>query len=354
MSLSVAQVAVVAPAVVCLTFLGGAGCRSSSSSKRPEMASAPAGSNVPSAPTVDRSKCNEAGKKVVTGRHQPGQESRRLEVLRDADERRRQQRRGPRLQAGGPEPRRQAGHRHLLRRHAATWSSWRSSTSTSTESSTLTVYYSQGKKVREEMDMNFDQRPDVWKYFEDEKLVRIERDTNNDGRVDEWQYFEGGKLDRIGYDTTGRGKVDRWDRAPEGDDEPGGGGGAGSRAAAAPAGAAARRDRRPSPATSAPRPPRTPARCPAASRRLPSLPLRPPSRQLAPRRRLLDFSVPVRDQRGRRTGASGCSLSLIHRDVVGQRRARVDLARAGDLGRRVARSSPSSARSSRACGRWRT
>jgi hypothetical protein len=83
----------------------------------------------------------------------------------------------------------------------------------------ITVYYVNGKKVREELDTNFDQRPDVWKYYEDEKLVRTERDTNGDGKVDEWQYYEGGKLDRIGYDSTGSGKVDRWDRAPEGDDE---------------------------------------------------------------------------------------------------------------------------------------
>src|SRR5215471_8761963 len=95
----------------------------------------------------------------------------------------------------------------------------------------LTVYYVQGKKVREELDTNYDQRPDLWKYFEDEKLVRIERDTNGDGKVDEWQYFEGGKLDRIGYDTTGSGRVDRWDRAPEAEE----GGGGGEAAPAAPA-----------------------------------------------------------------------------------------------------------------------
>jgi hypothetical protein len=110
----------------------------------------------------------------------------------------------------------------------------------------LTVYYNQGKRVRDELDMNFDQRVDVWKYYEDGKLVRIERDTNNDGKVDEWQYFEGGKLDRIGYDTTGSGRVDKWDRAPETEEEgtvPGtspapAGGGATPAGGAAPAGGA--------------------------------------------------------------------------------------------------------------------
>ena len=82
----------------------------------------------------------------------------------------------------------------------------------------MTVYYANGKKVREELDTNFDQKPDIFKYYEDEKLVRIERDTNNDGKIDEWQYFEGGKLDRIGYDTAGTGKVDKWDRAPDADE----------------------------------------------------------------------------------------------------------------------------------------
>src|SRR5262245_36373141 len=95
----------------------------------------------------------------------------------------------------------------------------------------LTVYYVAGKKVREELDTNYDQRPDLWKFYEDEKLVRIERDTNGDSKVDEWQYYEGGKLDRIGYDTTGSGRVDRWDRAPEAE----GGGPAGGQEAGAPA-----------------------------------------------------------------------------------------------------------------------
>jgi hypothetical protein len=98
----------------------------------------------------------------------------------------------------------------------------------------FTHYYNQGKRVRDELDMNFDRRADVWKYYEEGKLVRIELDKNNDGKVDEWEYYEGGKLDRIGYDTTGSGRVDKWDRAPEVEDEaPGGNAPAGG---AAPAG----------------------------------------------------------------------------------------------------------------------
>lgn len=77
------------------------------------------------------------------------------------------------------------------------------------------VYYQGGKKVRVEMDQDYDQSPDVWEYYENEKKARVERDTNGDGRVDEWAYYEGDRLTRIGYDTSGSGKVDKWDRAPE-------------------------------------------------------------------------------------------------------------------------------------------
>jgi hypothetical protein len=78
------------------------------------------------------------------------------------------------------------------------------------------TFFQEGKKVRAEKDMDFDGRPDYFEFYEGGKLVRVERDTNGDGKVDEWQYYEGGKLDRIGYDTTGSGRVDKWDRGPEG------------------------------------------------------------------------------------------------------------------------------------------
>ncbi len=79
----------------------------------------------------------------------------------------------------------------------------------------LRAFYQAGRKVREELDTNYDQRVDFTKYYEGDKLVRVERDANNDGRVDEWQYYEAGKLDRIGFDSTGSGRVDRWERAPD-------------------------------------------------------------------------------------------------------------------------------------------
>jgi hypothetical protein len=117
----------------------------------------------------------------------------------------------------------------------------------------MTVYYANGKKVREELDTNFDQKPDIFKYYEDEKLVRIERDTNSDGKIDEWQYFEGGKLDRIGYDTQGTGRVDRWDRSPEQDETAPAENGGPAPAAPAPAKATT------TPATTTPAPATSPA-----------------------------------------------------------------------------------------------
>ena len=78
-----------------------------------------------------------------------------------------------------------------------------------------TAFYKAGKKVRLERDMDFNGRPDYVEFYENGRVARIERDSNSDGRVDEWQYYDNGRLDRIGYDTKGTGKADRWDRAPE-------------------------------------------------------------------------------------------------------------------------------------------
>ena len=82
------------------------------------------------------------------------------------------------------------------------------------------THFQEGKKVRAEKDMDFDGKPDYFEIYEGGKLVRIERDKNNDGKMDEWQYFENGHLDRIGYDTTGSGRVDKWERNPEGAEAP--------------------------------------------------------------------------------------------------------------------------------------
>ena len=146
----------------------------------------------------------------------------------------------------------------------------------------MTRYYANGKIVREELDTNFDQKPDVWKYYEDEKLVRQERDTNGDGKVDEWEYYEGGKLDRIGYDTTGNGTVNKWDRAPENDEESAGGGSAA--APAAPAAPAAAAPTAPPPAATTPPPakPAAAATTPPRGQGCARPRHRPPAQEVAP------------------------------------------------------------------------
>ena len=183
--------------------------------KHAEMVSA-AGSNVPAGPAVDRSKCNETGKNVVTADTNHDQKPDVWKYFQTVD-------------IGGQKTDvltcKQVDLNYDGKIDLVTYFDDKGAQITMDEADLdfdgkfdITTYYANGKKVREELDTNFNQRPDVWKYYEDGKLVREERDTNGDGKVDEWQYYEGGKLDRIGYDSTGSGKVDRWDRAPEGDE----------------------------------------------------------------------------------------------------------------------------------------
>jgi hypothetical protein len=74
--------------------------------------------------------------------------------------------------------------------------------------------FQQGRLVREEMDTDHDGRIDLWKYYEGDALARLERDTKGNGKIDYWEYYEGGVLDRIGLDKDGDGKVDVWERPP--------------------------------------------------------------------------------------------------------------------------------------------
>jgi EF hand len=216
--------------------------------KHAEMANAK-GSNIPTPPNVDRSKCDEKGKNVVTADTNLDQKPDVWKFYQS-------------VESGGQKIEvltcKEVDLNHDGKIDLVYYYDDKGVVSMD-EADTdfdgkfdMTVYYAGGKKVREEFDTNFDGRPDVWKYFEDEKLVRQERDTNNDGKVDEWEYYEAGKLDRIGYDTTGNGTVNKWDRAPEGEDTEAGGGAApaagnGATAPAAPAAPAA-----PPPATSPP------------------------------------------------------------------------------------------------------
>jgi hypothetical protein len=207
------------------------GACADSPQRRDEASMAPAGnaSNVPAPPSVDRSKCSDKGKQIVTA---DTNLDKKPDVWKFFTS----------VQQGGQTVSvlscKQVDLNHDGKVDVVQYYDESGNQITLEEADLdfdgqfdVTIYYVNGKKVRKEEDTNLDKRPDVWTYYEDDKIVRIERDTDYNGKVDEWQYYEAGKLDRIGYDTTGTGRLDRWDRAPEGDTgggagEPAGGGAA--------------------------------------------------------------------------------------------------------------------------------
>jgi hypothetical protein len=225
-------------AVVAAAASTGVGC--GSTPKHAEMVSN--ASNAPASPLVDRDKCNDKNKHVVTADTNQDKKPDVWKFFKSID-------------VGGQKTEvascKQVDLNHDGKIDMVTYYDDNGAQIVLEEIDgdwdgkfDFTVYYAQGKRVRDEFDMNFDSRVDVWKYYEEGKLVRIEKDRNADGRVDEWEYYEGGKLDRIGYDTTGSGRVDKWDRAPEVEEEAPGGsaapaGGAVPAGGATPAGGAA-------------------------------------------------------------------------------------------------------------------
>jgi len=179
----------------------------------PSMAQAAGNSNVPAPPSVDRSKCSDKGKQVVTADINLDKKPDVWKFFTTV------QQNG---QSVSVLTCKQVDLNHDGKVDMVYYYDETGAQTTLEEFDLdfdgqfdVTTYYVGGKKVRKEEDTNLDKRPDVWTYLEDEKIVRVERDTDFNGKVDEWQYYEGGKLDRIGYDTSGSGQIDRWDRAPE-------------------------------------------------------------------------------------------------------------------------------------------
>jgi hypothetical protein len=251
MLMSKARMLLVVSAAVPLGSLSGLlGC--GSTPKKAEMVSQ--GPNVPPSPLVDRAKCNDKDKHVVTADTDADKKPDSWKFFKSID-------------VGGQKTEvitcKQVDLNHDGKIDMVMYYDDGGSQIVLEEIDgdfdgkfDFTAYYNQNKRVRDEFDMNFDQRVDLWKYYEEGKLVRIEKDRNNDGKVDEWEYYEGGKLDRIGYDTSGSGRVDKWDRAPEVEEEaPGGNAPAGG---AAPAGGV-------TPAGGATTPPAPTAPAPASS-----------------------------------------------------------------------------------------
>ncbi len=73
-----------------------------------------------------------------------------------------------------------------------------------------TRVFEAGVIVRAERDRNNDGTPDVTRYYKGGKLERKESDTNHDGKVDRWEYYTGRVLDRVGIDKDHDGSVDSW------------------------------------------------------------------------------------------------------------------------------------------------
>ena len=73
-----------------------------------------------------------------------------------------------------------------------------------------TRFFVRGVIVRSERDRNNDGRADVVRYYKEGKLDRKESDTNEDGQVDRWEYYTGQTLERVGIDKDYDGKVDSW------------------------------------------------------------------------------------------------------------------------------------------------
>jgi hypothetical protein len=234
-------------ALIAVASAGLLGACADSPQKRDEPAMASlAGSNVPAAPSVDRSKCSDKGKQVVTA---DTNLDKKPDVWKFFSS----------VQQNGQNVAilscKQVDLNHDGKVDMVYYYDETGSQTTLEEFDLdfdgqfdVTTYYVGGKRVRKEEDTNLDKRPDVWTFYEDEKIVRIERDTDFNGKVDEWQYYESGKLDRIGYDTTGTGRLDKWDRAPEGEAQPAEGGAPAAAPAAPGAGAATA----PSPSATAP------------------------------------------------------------------------------------------------------
>ncbi len=62
----------------------------------------------------------------------------------------------------------------------------------------------------QELDFQFDEQPDVFKYYQNDQLVWKESDANGDGRVDHWERFVNGEMTHYGDDIDGDGRIDEW------------------------------------------------------------------------------------------------------------------------------------------------
>jgi hypothetical protein len=70
-------------------------------------------------------------------------------------------------------------------------------------------HYNGGQRVMSEIDTDYNGTPDLFKYYEQGKVRKKERDTDGDGRPDFWEYLDDkGNVLRTAADTDGDGEMD--------------------------------------------------------------------------------------------------------------------------------------------------
>ncbi|MFK8003555.1 MAG: hypothetical protein AB8H86_28545 [Polyangiales bacterium] len=78
------------------------------------------------------------------------------------------------------------------------------------------LYFENGQLARKELDTNFNNRIDTWMWCEGGTASRSERDRLNDGDVDTWETYENGLLTEASYDDDGDGLPEKWEIFSEG------------------------------------------------------------------------------------------------------------------------------------------
>lgn len=72
-----------------------------------------------------------------------------------------------------------------------------------------TDYFIGGLVRRSEFDFQFDENPDIIKNYDEEgQIIAVEFDQNGDGIVDYWEYYRNGVIERIEKDTNKDGTPD--------------------------------------------------------------------------------------------------------------------------------------------------
>jgi hypothetical protein len=72
-------------------------------------------------------------------------------------------------------------------------------------------YDAAGNKELEEFDLDFDGKIDLWVVYQNGKKIREEMDTNFDGKPDLFKYYDNDKLTRIERSSKQNGRIDTWE-----------------------------------------------------------------------------------------------------------------------------------------------